>query len=70
MGSRSQRKATTLVVRLNDGTAFEIYKRYCDRDDIARWAQKKDVKLRIEHFGPAFYAVSGVFGRMPGGYAD
>lgn len=49
--------------RLNDGTPFEIYKRYCDRDDISRWAQDHDVNLRIEHFGPAFYAVSGVFGR-------
>jgi demethylmenaquinone methyltransferase/2-methoxy-6-polyprenyl-1,4-benzoquinol methylase len=46
---------------LNDGTSFEIYKRYCDRDDISRWSQSYDVKLRIEHFGPAFYAVSGAF---------
>ena len=52
--------------QLNDGTAFEIYKRYCDRDDISRWAQENDVELRIEHFGPAFYAVSGVFCRRPG----
>jgi ubiquinone/menaquinone biosynthesis C-methylase UbiE len=49
--------------QLNDGTAFEIYKRYCERDDIVRWAQEHDVKLRIEHFGPAFYAVSGTLGR-------
>jgi ubiquinone/menaquinone biosynthesis C-methylase UbiE len=47
--------------RLNDGTAFEIYKRYCDRDDISRWARQYDVRLRIEQFGPAFYAVSGSF---------
>jgi demethylmenaquinone methyltransferase/2-methoxy-6-polyprenyl-1,4-benzoquinol methylase len=47
--------------RLNDGTTFEIYKRYCDQDDISRWARDYDVKLRIEHFGPAFYAVSGAF---------
>ena len=46
---------------LNDGTAFEIYKRYCDRDDISRWIQSYEVKVRIEHFGPAFYAVSGAF---------
>jgi ubiquinone/menaquinone biosynthesis C-methylase UbiE len=52
--------------QLNDGTPFEIYKRYCDRDDILRWEQEHDVKLRFEHFGPAFYAVSGVFGRKPG----
>jgi ubiquinone/menaquinone biosynthesis C-methylase UbiE len=49
--------------QLTDGTPFEIYKRYCDRDDISRWAEQHDVTLRLEHFGPAFYAVSGVFGR-------
>lgn len=47
--------------QLNDGTAFEIYKRYCDRDDISRWAREYGVSLRLEHFGPAFYAVSGAF---------
>src|SRR4029450_2415522 len=31
--------------QLNDGTPFEIYKRYCDRDDISRWAQEHDVVL-------------------------
>jgi len=44
---------------LNDGTTFEIYKRYCDRNDIARWAAQYNVELCVEHFGPAFYAVSG-----------
>jgi len=53
--------------RLNDGTPFEIYKRYCDRDDISRWAQEHDIVPRIAHFGPAFYAVSGMFGRTAGG---
>jgi ubiquinone/menaquinone biosynthesis C-methylase UbiE len=53
--------------RLNDGTPFEIYKRYCDRDDISRWTRDYEASLRIEHFGPAFYAVSGVFGRTPDG---
>jgi ubiquinone/menaquinone biosynthesis C-methylase UbiE len=47
--------------RLNDGTTFEIYKRYCDRNDIARWAADYGVELHVEHFGPAFYAVSGRF---------
>jgi ubiquinone/menaquinone biosynthesis C-methylase UbiE len=51
--------------RLNDGTTFEIYKRYCDRDDIARWAADYDVDLHVEHFGPAFYAVSGTLGDRP-----
>jgi demethylmenaquinone methyltransferase/2-methoxy-6-polyprenyl-1,4-benzoquinol methylase len=48
---------------LNDGTRFEIYKRYCDREDISRWARAHDIALRIEHVGPAFYAVSGTFTR-------
>jgi demethylmenaquinone methyltransferase/2-methoxy-6-polyprenyl-1,4-benzoquinol methylase len=47
--------------RLNDGTRFEIYKRYIDRDDIARWAASYDAALTIEHFGTAFVAVSGCF---------
>ena len=47
--------------RLNDGTTFTIYKRYCDRDDIARWTADYGVELHVEHFGAAFYAVSGAF---------
>jgi ubiquinone/menaquinone biosynthesis C-methylase UbiE len=47
--------------QLNDGTAFDIYKRYCDRDDISGWTHAYGVTLRIEHFGQAFYAVSGAF---------
>jgi hypothetical protein len=47
--------------RLNDGTSFEVYKRYCDQDDISRWAQEHGFNPRIEHFGAAFCAVSGSF---------
>jgi demethylmenaquinone methyltransferase/2-methoxy-6-polyprenyl-1,4-benzoquinol methylase len=47
--------------RLNDGTSFEVYKRYCDRNDVARWAQEYGFVPRIEHLGPAFCAVSGTF---------
>jgi ubiquinone/menaquinone biosynthesis C-methylase UbiE len=47
--------------RLNDGTTFEIYKRYRDGSDISRWARRYDVDLNIEHFGQGFYAVSGRF---------
>jgi ubiquinone/menaquinone biosynthesis C-methylase UbiE len=49
--------------RLNDGTAFEIYKRYCDQADISSWATKYDVRLSVEYFGTAFFAVSGMFSR-------
>jgi ubiquinone/menaquinone biosynthesis C-methylase UbiE len=47
--------------RLKNGTPFEIYKRYCDREDIAAWANKYDAIIGIEHFETAFYAVSGSF---------
>ena len=47
--------------RLNDGTAFEIYKRYIDRQDIAGWERKYDVTIAVEHFGTGFFAVSGRF---------
>ena len=47
--------------RLNDGTPFEIYKRYCDREDISAWANKYHAVIGIEHFETAFYAVSGSF---------
>ena len=47
--------------RLIDGTRFEIYKRYFDRQDIAGW-EKYGVTLAIEHFGTVFFAVSGTFG--------
>lgn len=49
--------------RLNDGTRFEIYKRYCDREDILGWANKYSATLSLEHFGTAFLAVSGGFNR-------
>jgi ubiquinone/menaquinone biosynthesis C-methylase UbiE len=45
--------------RLNDGTSFEIYKRYIDRQDILDWTTKYDVAVSIEHFGNAFVVVSG-----------
>ena len=45
--------------RLNDGTRFEILKRYFARDDVAEWGRRYQVALEIEHFGAAFVAVSG-----------
>jgi ubiquinone/menaquinone biosynthesis C-methylase UbiE len=45
--------------RLNDGTPFEIYKRYCDREDVSRWARDYGMDLRLEFFGTAFFAASG-----------
>jgi ubiquinone/menaquinone biosynthesis C-methylase UbiE len=61
--AKFNRKVERQQRQLNDGTRFEIYKRYCDQNDISRWAREHDVELCIEHFGPAFYAVSGAFGR-------
>jgi ubiquinone/menaquinone biosynthesis C-methylase UbiE len=45
--------------RLNDGSRFEIYKRYLDRHDIVEWERKYGVATSIAHFGTAFVAVSG-----------
>lgn len=47
--------------RLNDGTTFDIYKRYCDRQDIEDWPTRYGLTAHIEYFGTAFYAVSGKF---------
>jgi SAM-dependent methyltransferase len=49
--------------RLNDGTRFEIYKRYFDEEDIRSWGDRYGVTLRVEHLGTAFLAVSGRFRR-------
>jgi ubiquinone/menaquinone biosynthesis C-methylase UbiE len=45
--------------QLNDGTRFEIYKRYVDREDVGKWAATYGAALSIEYFGTAFMAVSG-----------
>lgn len=47
--------------RLNDGTPFEVYKRYIDRDDIASWSRKYDVTTTTEFFGDGLCAVAGRF---------
>ncbi|HET9270124.1 MAG TPA: class I SAM-dependent methyltransferase [Vicinamibacterales bacterium] len=52
-------KAELQERRLNDGTRFEIYKRYFDRNDVVEWGRRYRVSLEIEHFGAAFVAVSG-----------
>jgi ubiquinone/menaquinone biosynthesis C-methylase UbiE len=53
------RKVERQSRRLNDGTTFEIYKRYLDRDDIARWS--KYGATTVEHFGTAFLGVTCSF---------
>jgi ubiquinone/menaquinone biosynthesis C-methylase UbiE len=47
--------------RLNDGTRFEVYKRYFDREDVLGWAEHYETQLDVEHFGTAFFAVTGCF---------
>lgn len=49
--------------RLNDGTVFDIYKRYLDESDIRRWENQFGAKTHVEHFGAAFCGVSGTFER-------
>jgi SAM-dependent methyltransferase len=59
--ARVNRKTERQERRLNDGSRFEIYKRYIDRQDIHQWATKYGIAATIEHFGTAFVAVSGRF---------
>ena len=47
--------------RLNDGTRFEVYKRYFDREDVLGWATRYETQLSVEHFGTGFFAVTGCF---------
>ena len=57
--ARFNRKMERQERRLNDGSRFEIYKRYIDRQDVVEWERKYGVATSIEHFGTAFIAVSG-----------
>jgi ubiquinone/menaquinone biosynthesis C-methylase UbiE len=57
--ARFNRKTQRQERRLNDGSRFEVYKRYIDRQDVVEWERKYGVATSIEHFGTAFLAVSG-----------
>ncbi len=57
--ARVNRKTEQQERWLNDGSRFEIYKRYIDRQDVVEWERKYGVATSIEHFGTAFIAVSG-----------
>jgi len=59
--ARFNAKTERQARRLNDGTSFDIYKRYAGLDDIAAWAKTYGVTTSVEHFGTAFFAVSGRF---------
>ena len=61
--ARWNAKSERQTRRLNDGASFDIYKRYCAREDIAGWTDKYSVALKVEHFGVAFCAISGSFNR-------
>jgi ubiquinone/menaquinone biosynthesis C-methylase UbiE len=57
--ARFNRKTERQERRLNDGSRFEIYKRYIDRQDVVEWERKYGVVTSIEYFGTAYIAVSG-----------
>jgi ubiquinone/menaquinone biosynthesis C-methylase UbiE len=59
--AKFNRKEERQERQLNNGTRFEIYKRYLDRVDIAGWAEKYRLTTRIAYFGTALCAVSGRF---------
>ena len=41
--------------------ALGVAARYFDQEDLSGWAHKYDVTISIEHFGTAFFALSGRF---------
>ena len=59
--ARFNQKVEQQTRRLNDGTEFQIYKRYIGREDIGAWDRKYGLRTTIEHFGEALCAVSGAF---------
>jgi ubiquinone/menaquinone biosynthesis C-methylase UbiE len=59
--SRFNAKVERQKRQLNDGSTFDIYKRYFDPEDVSRW-ETYGLHTSIEHFGQAFVAVWGAFG--------
>ena len=59
--ARFNQKVEQQTRRLNDGTEFQIYKRYISREDIGAWDRKYGLRTTIEHFGEALCAVRAVF---------
>lgn len=59
--ARFNAKAERQRRRLNNGTEFDIYKRYFDERDVSAWNDKYSITTSIEHVGAAFLAVSGKF---------
>jgi ubiquinone/menaquinone biosynthesis C-methylase UbiE len=62
-GTRAQANAREerQTRRLNDGTAFQVYKRYLDETDVGRWQEEHDATMAVDFLGDAFIAVSGTF---------
>ena len=44
---------------MNDGTAFDVYKRYIGHVDVVRWQRQYQATFNLEYFGPAFCAIAG-----------
>jgi ubiquinone/menaquinone biosynthesis C-methylase UbiE len=59
--ARFNQKVEQQTRRLNDGTEFQIYKRYVSREDIGAWDRKYGLRTTIEHFGEALCVVSAAF---------
>ena len=59
--ARFNRKVEQQNRRLNDGTEFQIYKRYISREDINAWERNYRLRTTIEYFGEALCGVSAAF---------
>jgi len=57
--SKTRGKSGNQKRRLNDGTEFEIYKKYFDRPDIDNIGVNYGFKIDLHHFGETFCGFSG-----------
>lgn len=57
--AETHQKEGRRIRRLNNGTEFEIYKKYFEPNDIKEIGKKHNLKMEIHHFGLTFCAFSG-----------
>jgi len=57
--AKTRAKSDKQKRRLNDGTEFDIYKKYFERADIESLGIKYGYKIKVHHFGKTFCAFSG-----------
>lgn len=51
---KTRKKEGRQVRKLNNGTAFDIYKRYLTKEDLRIMSKRESLNINIEYFGDAF----------------